>query len=142
MLPLVKGGEDPIHIDPIYWEHEGNAGVRWGKWKLVREYKKPWELYDIDADRAEMRDLSQTNSDKRAEMEKRWTAWASQNDVAFPERFNMYLPKAQLHNATSRHIPRLRLCQDAILQTVIQRNKASIKPTRKWLHAYGLYPKS
>ena len=90
MLPLINGGEDPIHIDPIYWEHEGNAGVRWGKWKLVREYKKPWELYDIDADRAEMRDLSQTNSDKMAEMVKRWTDWARQNDVAFPERFNMY----------------------------------------------------
>jgi arylsulfatase len=90
MLPLLQGSPDPIHLDPIYWEHEGNAGVRWGKWKLVREYQKPWELYDINADRAEMHDLSASKPDKLAELVGLWTAWARQNDVAFPERFNMY----------------------------------------------------
>ena len=58
MVSLLKGSREPIHIQPIYWEHEGNAGVRWGKWKLVREYGKPWELFDLEADRAEMRDLA------------------------------------------------------------------------------------
>ena len=80
----------PIHVAPIYWEHEGNAGVRWGKWKLVREYKKPWELYDLDADRAEMRDLAGSHAAKKAEMVALWTQWARSNQVAFPERFNMY----------------------------------------------------
>ena len=90
MVPLLKGGTQPIHVDPIFWEHEGNAAMRWGKWKLVREYKKPWELYDIEADRAEMNDLAKKETEKAAAMIKLWTTWARANGVAFPERFNMY----------------------------------------------------
>jgi arylsulfatase len=90
ILPLLQGTEAPIHVDPIYWEHEGNAAVRWGQWKLVREYKKPWELFDIQQDRTEMRDLSDTHSTKRDEMIAMWEKWATKNQVAFPERFNMY----------------------------------------------------
>jgi arylsulfatase len=90
IVPLLQGSDRPIHTGPIYWEHEGNAAVRWGKWKLVREYQKPWELYDLDADRAEMHDLAKTNPEKTAEMVKLWTDWAGKNQVAFPKRFNMY----------------------------------------------------
>ena len=90
IIPLLKGSDRPIHTGPIYWQHEGNAAVRWGKWKLVREYRKPWELYDLDADRAEMHDLAKSSPEKTAEMVKLWTDWARKNDVAFPERFNMY----------------------------------------------------
>ena len=42
----------------MFWEHEGNAAVRIGKWKLVRNYPRPWELYDMDADRTELHDLA------------------------------------------------------------------------------------
>ncbi len=87
---MLAGSEQPIHTTPIYWEHEGNAAVRWGKWKLVREYKKPWELYNIVADRAEMKNLAVSHVKKKDEMVKLWTAWATKNQVSFPERFNMY----------------------------------------------------
>jgi arylsulfatase A-like enzyme len=90
ILPLLAGKNGPVHVAPIYWEHEGNAAVRWGKWKLVREYKKAWELYDIETDRTEMRDLAKVNAGKLSELTKLWTKWAKQNKVAFPERFNMY----------------------------------------------------
>ena len=90
IVPLLKGSDRPVHVEPIFWEHEGNAAVRWGKWKLVREYQKPWELYDIESDRAEMHDLSKDQPEQKAEMIKRWTVWAEKNDVAFPKRFNMY----------------------------------------------------
>ena len=90
LVPLLKGDDQPIHVDPIFWEHEGNAAVRWGKWKLVREYRKPWELYDIQSDRTELNDLSQSNAAKKDELVQLWTQWGRANDVAFPERFNMY----------------------------------------------------
>ncbi len=90
MLPLLNGSTHPIHTKPIYWEHEGNAGVRWGKWKLVRIYKKPWDLYNIDTDRAEMHDLAASQSEQRDKMKELWTQWATKNHVAFPKRFNMY----------------------------------------------------
>ena len=90
MAKVLAGKEGPIHREPIFWEHEGNAGVRSGKWKLVREYKKPWELYDLQQDRTEMNDLALRESDKRDALVKQWTAWAKANQVAFPQRFNMY----------------------------------------------------
>ena len=50
---------------PLFWEHEGNAAVRVGKWKLVRKFPGPWELYDMEADRTEMNDLAAQHPDKR-----------------------------------------------------------------------------
>jgi arylsulfatase len=90
IVPLLQGSRLPVHVDPIYWEHEGNAAVRWGRWKLVREYEKPWELYDIEADRTELNDLSKTHAAKKDEIVKLWETWAREHDVAFPKRFNMY----------------------------------------------------
>ena len=64
--------------------------MRWGDWKLVREYRKPWELYDIANDRTELIDLSGVKETKRNQMVTMWESWATENKVAFPERFNMY----------------------------------------------------
>jgi arylsulfatase len=64
--------------------------VRWGNWKLVREYQKPWELYDLSKDRTEMNNLAKLNAAKLQEMITMWKAWADKTGVAYPERFNMY----------------------------------------------------
>ena len=45
----------PIQRDALYWEHEGNAAVRVGDWKLVRLARNgPWELYNLKTDRTEL----------------------------------------------------------------------------------------
>jgi len=90
MVPLIERSQTAIHVDPIYWEHEGNAAVRWGNWKLVREYQKPWELYDIEADRTELKNLADAHPDQRDTMVKLWETWAQRTEVSFPKRFNMY----------------------------------------------------
>lgn len=56
--------------DPIFFMHEGNRAVRAGKWKLVSKYKEPWELFDMEADRTELRNLAA----ERPEIVKRLTA--------------------------------------------------------------------
>ncbi len=58
LLPVF--GRDTTGDDrkPMFWEHEGNAAVRVGKWKLVKRYPRAWELYDMDADRTELHDLA------------------------------------------------------------------------------------
>ncbi len=88
--PLLAGKNGPVHTDPIYWEHEGNAAMRWGNWKLVREYQKPWELFDIAKDRTEMNNLASSDKAQRDKMITMWEAWAKDKEVAYPKRFNMY----------------------------------------------------
>jgi arylsulfatase len=70
-------GERP----PMFWEHEGNAAVRIGQWKLVREYPKGWELYDMEADRTELRNLASQHPDRVADMKRQYEAWAARCGV-------------------------------------------------------------
>ena len=55
-LPALQGKASPDGT--LYWEHTGNAAIRRGRWKLVREHPKPWELYDMASDRCELHDLA------------------------------------------------------------------------------------
>jgi arylsulfatase len=61
---------------PLFWEHEGNRAVRDGRWKLVARHKGAWELYDMDLDRCELRDLASGQPERVREMAERWEAWA------------------------------------------------------------------
>ncbi|MEL7499952.1 MAG: sulfatase-like hydrolase/transferase [Planctomycetota bacterium] len=90
IVPLLKGSREPIHTKPLFFEHEGNAAMRDGDWKLVREYKKPWELFHVADDRTELNDLSTKETQRLNEMITQWETWATKTDVAYPERFNMY----------------------------------------------------
>jgi len=71
---------------PMFWEHEGNAAVRVGKWKLVRKYPGPWELYDMDLDRTEMHDLAAQHPERVREMTVQYEAWAQRCGVIPRER--------------------------------------------------------
>ena len=66
LLPVFA--QDGIERKPMFWEHEGNAAVRIGRWKLVKRYPRAWELYDIDADRTELHDLAAQQPERVADM--------------------------------------------------------------------------
>jgi arylsulfatase len=66
---------------PLFWEHEGNRAVRDGNWKLVSRHGKPWELYDVPADRAEMNDLASQHPERVREMSERYHVWAARAHV-------------------------------------------------------------
>ena len=74
-------GQELGRQEPIFWEHEGNRAVRDGKWKLVAKENKPWELYDIDADRAEMNDLAAKEPERVKKMAAQWDTYAEKSDV-------------------------------------------------------------
>jgi arylsulfatase A-like enzyme len=67
--------------NPIYFAHEGNRGIRSGKWKLAMKYKGPWELYNIEADRTEQYDLAKEQPELAKKLADDWEAWAKRSDV-------------------------------------------------------------
>jgi arylsulfatase len=72
----------PIQRDALFWEHEGNAAIRVGQWKLVRLGRNgTWELYDLEADRTELHDLADTQPDRMKELAAKWEAWAERAHV-------------------------------------------------------------
>ena len=65
----------------LLWEHEGSRAIRIGKWKLVSLPDVPWELYDMDADRVEMNNLTGSQPERVREMTAKWDAWAERTHV-------------------------------------------------------------
>ena len=79
---------------PLFWEHEGNAAIRIGKWKLVRKYPGPWELYDMETDRTEMHDLAAQYPHRVRDMSEQYQAWAKRCGV-IPREKILELMKAE-----------------------------------------------
>lgn len=77
MAPIFSGSESDRQ-QPIYWEHEGNCALRQGDWKLVREYGKDWELYNMKEDRTELTDLRDKDQGLAARMAADFDGWGDQ----------------------------------------------------------------
>ena len=90
LVPLFTGGK--LEREAIYWEHEGNRAVRAEDWKLVAEYGKPWELYNIATDRSEQHDLSKEQPDRVRKLGAMWDAYAQRAHV---EPWEKVIPKKQ-----------------------------------------------
>ncbi len=60
LVPLLQGKDaNKKHERQIYWEHEGNAAMRVGDWKLVKDKEDPsWGLYNLAEDPAESTNVS------------------------------------------------------------------------------------
>lgn len=57
----------------LLFEHYGKAAIIKGPWKLVRGSEgSKWELYDLENDRTELKDLSMEHADKARELAELW----------------------------------------------------------------------
>ncbi|MEY2804778.1 MAG: hypothetical protein RL657_2114 [Pseudomonadota bacterium] len=72
---------DQAQRPPMFWEHEGNAAVRIGPWKLVRQYPRAWELYNLDEDRTELHDLAAQHPERVRDMAQQYEMWAQRCGV-------------------------------------------------------------
>jgi arylsulfatase len=66
---------------PLFFNHEDNRAVRDGRWKLVALAGKPWELYDMEADRTELNDLASQHPDRVKAMSEQYDVWAKRTRV-------------------------------------------------------------
>ena len=93
LVPVFENRERDV---TLFFEHEGNAALRRGKWKLVRNFtaatsgrgdfdepdrRGAWELYDLDADRTETSDLAAEHPERVAELAAAYEAWAERVGV-------------------------------------------------------------
>jgi arylsulfatase len=88
-LSLVPTFKDrPLDRDTIYFEMNGNRAIRTEKWKAVAKeglgrdlrYRielpiDQWELYDMQNDRTETRNLAAKHPDVLREMVRQWEQW-------------------------------------------------------------------
>jgi arylsulfatase A-like enzyme len=79
LVPVLA--RDGLQRPPMFWEHEGNAAVRIDRWKLVKRYPQPWELYDMEADRTELHNLAAAHPERVADMARQYDAWATRCGV-------------------------------------------------------------
>jgi len=85
LVPLLKG-ETVKDRGPMFWEYRGARAVREGRWKLVAERGKPWELYDLQADRSEVHNIIKQHPDRAARMQTRYEKWAKRIGARSVER--------------------------------------------------------
>ncbi len=74
LLPALRGQPQAGH-DELYFFHARGKAVRCGDWKLVRQGKQAWELYNIESDPNELHNLADGLPEKLAELQAKWNRW-------------------------------------------------------------------
>ncbi|MFW6154358.1 MAG: arylsulfatase [Planctomycetota bacterium] len=98
LTPLFENQDRDV---TLFFEHEGNAAVRRGRLKLVKNFSgsptgkrsggrpatpSPWELYDIETDRTELNDLAADHPEVVEALATSWEDWATRCGVIPRER--------------------------------------------------------
>ena len=92
MLPVLANDQQEPH--PLFWEHQGNAAVRQGRWKLVKKYPGDWELYDMNENRTETVDVADQHPDLVEALRHRYENWAERCGV-LPREYVIDLLRAK-----------------------------------------------
>ncbi|MDA1179564.1 MAG: sulfatase-like hydrolase/transferase, partial [Planctomycetota bacterium] len=80
LTPTFTGGS-VARLSPLFFNHDNHRAVRDGTWKLVALQDRPWELYDMSADRTELHDLAQEHPAIVAKMSTDYDEWSRRTRV-------------------------------------------------------------
>ena len=77
LLPVFKG-ENVERENPIFWEWRRGQAVYSDSWKIVKDgLDNPWELYNIENDPTETKNLGTENPEKVKELDQLFNNWKS-----------------------------------------------------------------
>ncbi|MCF1709465.1 arylsulfatase [Tabrizicola sp. J26] len=91
LAPVLSNTSEAVRTpaDWIGWELFGNRAVRMGDWKLLSLCTPfgtgDWQLYNLQADPAETRDLAAEQPEITAQMIAHWNEYAQANKVILPD---------------------------------------------------------
>ena len=81
LVPIFRGHRRR-GLQSLCWYHQGNRAIRQGKWKLNWDVTaKARELYDMEQDRSETRDLAAEFPERVASMAAAWEQWAKRTET-------------------------------------------------------------
>jgi arylsulfatase len=95
LVPAFNGSKIRDGEKPIFWEYSGNHAIRDGKWKLVAERGKAWELYDLSKDRSETNNLAGKLPRRVKQMAAQYDAWAKRTGAKIHEKSKKLKPSTQ-----------------------------------------------
>ena len=91
LMSVLKGKKHQQERE-LGWFLYGSRAYRIGKWKLVWGVTaKKWELYDMEADRTEVQDLSAKYPETVKKMSDAWQNWAARSEVPEDQRADDYV---------------------------------------------------
>ena len=79
-LPQLLGDESDRRDTPLFWQWNRGKAVREGNWKMVA-YNNDWELYNLETDPVEEKNLMQEEPEKAEELKKHYHEWAKQFEI-------------------------------------------------------------
>ncbi len=77
LRPILLGEQRAAH-ETLYFQLFDHRAVIAGDTKLVSDWGRPWELFDLATDRTELHDLSKAQPERAASLEKLWNEWSAQ----------------------------------------------------------------
>lgn len=85
LLPHLKGEKADAPHESLAWRFGPQKAIRRGKWKLVdfRDFdaktQSGWQLFDLDADISESKNLATEHTELVVELSKAWDDWNAKN---------------------------------------------------------------
>jgi arylsulfatase A-like enzyme len=80
LLPLLRRGGDR-QSKPVFSWYRFSRAWNEGDWKVVSLYDGPWQLYNLNSDRGESRNLAQRFPQRVMQLSDKWTQFARLSEV-------------------------------------------------------------